>query len=150
MKKKSNSPKKSLSSKKKPQALKKNLDPEPLSCIYIFQSFSEDMQFFCAKIYMSEGCFQGHIYRFLCQKGSISTKKCNKIYMRKPVPESKFFFFGTQTPEFFVFFLELRLRNFFRGLSSNFFGIQTQDFFGIYFFCGTQTPYFFESKVFFF
>ena len=114
MKKKSNS-QKSLSSKKK------NLDPEPLSCIYIFQSFSEDMQFFCAKIYMSEGCFQGHIYRFLCQKGSISTKKCNKIYMRKPVPESKFFFFGPWTPEFFVFFWNLDSGFFLRGLSSNFF-----------------------------
>ena len=72
--------KKSLIPKKKSKFKKKNLDPEPLSCIYIFQSFSEDMQFFCAKIYMSEGCFQGHIYiyRFLCQKGSISTKNAIK------------------------------------------------------------------------
>ena len=97
MKKKSNSQKKS-------KFKKKNLDPEPLSCIYIFQSFSEDMQFFCAKIYMSEGCFQGHIYRFLCQKGSISTKKCNKIYMRKPVPESKFFFLELRLQIFLFFF----------------------------------------------
>ena len=99
-KKKSNSQKKSLSSKKK------NLDPEPLSCIYIFQSFSEDMQFFVQKSICLKAVFKV-IYRFLCQKGCISTKKCNKIYMRKPVPESKFFFFGPWTPDFFVFFWNL-------------------------------------------
>ena len=53
----------------------KNLDPEPLSCIYIFQSFSEDMQFFCAKIYMSEGCFQGHIYIDFCVKKAAFQQK---------------------------------------------------------------------------
>ena len=141
MKKKSNSQKKSKF-KKKTQTL------NHFHAYIFFNHFLRICSFFVQKSICLKAVFKV-IYRFLCQKGSISTKKCNKIYMRKPVPESKFFFLDLGLQNFLFFFWNLDSGFFLRGLSSNFFGIQTQDFFGIYFFCGTQTPYFFESKFFF-
>ena len=71
MKKKSNS-QKSLSSKKN------NLDPEPLSCIYIFQSFSEDMQFFVQKSICLKAVFKVIYIDFCVKKAAFQQKNAIK------------------------------------------------------------------------